>query len=152
MRVTLLDRRHSQNFKDRLRSIPPDRRPLWGTMESSSMVRHLRFITEASLGEIETEDKSNFLSRNVIRFLFFYIITNWPKAKLNVPARYAPAPDGSYEEELAWLFQAIDRFVETAEREPDRIVVHELFGPVTLKFWRRIHGVHFAHHLRQFGA
>ncbi len=141
-----------EHFCKRLNTIQETDQPLWGTMNPARMVRHLRFATEASLGEVEVEDKSNILSRTIIRWLFFHVLTNWPKGKINVPARYIPEPDGDLEAERDALFAALERFLQTAEREPDRRVIHEFFGPVTLDYYRRIHGVHMNHHLRQFGV
>ena len=48
--------------------------------------------------------------------------------------------------------KAMEQFVDALDGEPDRIAVHPAFGDLTLRKWAKLHGKHFDHHLRQFGA
>jgi hypothetical protein len=40
-------------------------------MEPSAMFRHLRRAIELSLGEVTVEDKSNFITRSLVRWIAF---------------------------------------------------------------------------------
>ena len=139
-------------FITRLEAIPADAQPRWGSMSHAKMLKHLRTVNDMSLGRIEPIDQSNFFSRTVMRFLVFHVFTTWPKGKVKVPDRLTPEPDGNVEEERRRLVEAWREFVEIAEREPNRRGIHPLVGPQPLVYWRRMHGMHIDHHLRQFGV
>ena len=75
----------------------------------------------------------------------------WPKGKIKAPQVFFPEP-GEIESERAKCLGAMARFIEATEREPGRMGLHPVFGSLTLKAWQRLHGLHFEHHLTQFGA
>ncbi|HYG78614.1 MAG TPA: DUF1569 domain-containing protein [Planctomycetota bacterium] len=59
---------------------------------------------------------------------------------------------GEFSAEQNGLEADIRRFIELSEKEPERLGLHPMFGPQPLKKWQRMHGMHFDHHLRQFGV
>ena len=147
----LFDRRNLPVFKSRLAAIRPNSACCWGTMTPEQMLAHLRRSVEISLGEYAVKDVSNILSRTVIRWLVFHVLP-WPKGKLKVPAEWIPEPEEDIETERRRLGEALERFITAAEREPNRRSINPFFGPLSLAYCRRVHGKHFDHHLRQFGA
>jgi len=56
------------------------------------------------------------------------------------------------DESRAWLLDLMRRFVERSETDPERVVLEPMLGHISLKRWRRVHGIHTDYHLRQFGA
>jgi len=153
MGVVLFTRRSLEHYTARINGICTESRPLWGTMSPPKMLRHLRLAFEASLDEVQAEDRSNLLTRTVLRFIVFHVWTNWPKGKITVSGELTPEPDGDLRFEREQLFEAADRFLDSLERDPKGPGgVHPLFGRQTIGYWSRIHGVHCDHHLRQFGV
>lgn len=151
MSVLLLTRETVPAFKVRIEKIGPDTKPLWGSMDATQLMRHLSRSFEVSLGEVEFKDESTWFSRNVLWYLFFYVFTTWPKG-IKAPAVFTPEPEGDFEQEKKNLLESMERFLTALEREPARKEISPLMGPLTLKDFARIHGVHTAHHLRQFGV
>ena len=123
----------------------------WGQMDAPRMIRHLRRIVEISLAELPVEDQSNWYRRTIFCWLVFHVFP-WPKGKIKVPDVYLPKPDGNVAEERGKLLEIMERFLSAADKEPRRRTTHPMFGPRTMENWRLIHGKHFDHHLRQFGA
>lgn len=113
---------------------------------------HLRHTFQISLGEIEEADTSNFFMRTVGRILAFHVFTKWPGGRIKAPDSWTPEPTAAFEVERDQALAALDRFVEAATVDPTRRTVSPLLGPITLDYWQHVHGVHLAHHLRQFGV
>lgn len=152
MPVVLLTRESLPRYRERIARITADTPRQWGTMDARRMMAHLTRSIELSLGEQKAPDNSTLLSRTLLRWLFFHVLTNWPKGKIKAPEYFSPEPEGDFAAEQARLLEALERFVAAAEAQPQRREVSELLGPTTLATWRRVHGVHMDHHLRQFGA
>lgn len=124
----------------------------WGSMSAHAMVVHLVRSFEIGLGEHNEPDQSNFITRSrLFRWLLVEAMP-WPKGKIKAPASWTPAPTQSFAADMAALEAIIRRFVETSEREPDRTVRSPLMGPLTLRYWQKLSGIHLDHHLRQFGV
>lgn len=147
-----LDRKNLPLMETRLKSVRPDSKHLWGHMTAPEMLAHLRRGIEISLGEHAVKDRSIPVVRMLIRWLTFNTAFPWPRGKIKAPAEWTPAPREGFEVERIRLLEAVNRFVHVSERDPRRIGVSPLFGPLPLSTWRRIHGKHFDHHLRQFGV
>lgn len=138
-------------IRHRLAALTPDSRRRWGALEPAPLLRHLRAALEMSLGDFECPDGSNFFTRSfLVRWLVLEVLS-WPKGKIKVPEQLTPTGSGSLEEELRLLEEALDRFVSTAEQEPERMANHPLFGPQPLSRWARFHGRHLEHHFQQYG-
>lgn len=139
-------------FIKRFEAIKPEDKPRWGTLTPPGMLRHLRYMADLSLGEVSEPDKSNIFFRTVVKFLFFHVFTNWPKGKFKAPDSLTPPAEGDLERERQALIEKLRRFAELAASEPSRMVAHPIFGPTRLDYWTRLHGVHFEHHLKQYGV
>jgi oxepin-CoA hydrolase / 3-oxo-5,6-dehydrosuberyl-CoA semialdehyde dehydrogenase len=138
-------------FKARFNALKMDTPRKWGSLNPDGMIVHLRGIVEVSLEERPFKDLSNIFTRNLYPFLVFYVFP-WPKGGIKVPAEWTPPPQFPLEVEREALFKTVERFVERSEKEPERRATHPLFGSQSLKFWQRMHGKHFNHHLDQFGV
>ena len=136
----------------RLEKIGADTSRKWGVMQPIEMIAHLRRAFEISLGEVEVRDESNFVVRNVLGPIAFSGLLPWPKGKLKTLPVFLATPEGDIEEEKTKLVAAVDRFVEASEKEPEKKALSPAFGWLTLGYWRKVHGIHTDHHLRQFGV
>lgn len=151
MAAFVLTREQLPEFKARFERIGEQSQRQWGELTPAGMLRHLRRITEISLAEIEVQDQSNWFKRTIFCWLVFHVLP-WPKGKIKVPPVFLPEAQGDVTLERKALLETLERFVAASEKEPARKTTHPLFGPRTMENWRLIHGKHFDHHLRQFGA
>lgn len=139
-------------LRERLDELEPDTRPLWGKRDPASMLAHLTRNVEVALGEVAVKDLSNLFSRTGLRWYVFYSGIPWPKGKIQAPAVLSPPPEGEVDAERERLIAAMERFVAALAEDPKRRAVHPFFGPVSLKGWRRMLGIHIDYHLVQFGV
>ncbi|MBI1372335.1 MAG: DUF1569 domain-containing protein [Phycisphaera sp.] len=147
----LLDTATLDEFVARVERVESADQRKWGALSPAGLLAHLTRVIEISLGEYTGEDISNWFTRSIMKWGAFSFMP-WPKGRIKAPDEFTPDPDEDVAGERAKLIDAMKRFVETSQREPDRIGVSPLFGPMTLRFWRRAHGKHFDHHLRQYGV
>lgn len=138
-------------FKERFNAIQANTPRKWGKLSPEDMVLHLSGITALSLGDRTAKKIGNIFTYTIGKYLIFYVLP-WPKGKIKVPEEWTPVSQMTLDAERAKLFALMDRFVERSTREPDAIMSHPMFGDCKLKFWQRIHGKHFNHHLTQFGV
>lgn len=147
-----LTRANHKIFVQRINAVTPESKRKWGALEPAGMLTHLTIAIDGSLGDFPVDDKSTFFSRHIIRRIAFDSPMPLPKGKIKVPDEFTPAPQGSIEEIRARLLKGIERFIELAEREPNRKHVHPFFGQLPLSYWQKLHGKHMGHHFEQFGV
>ena len=149
--MTQLNRETLGAFVDRFKALKADTTPKWGKLTPTGLLRHIRFVLEVSLGEVPEVDKSTLFSRYILSTLFFRVFTRWPGGVLKAPPTWTPEPSDDFRLEMKLMTDALKRFADAADRDPKRTTISPLMGPTTLAYWQRVHGVHFAHHFRQFG-
>ena len=147
-----LNRSSAEGFIHRLKAISTSEQRRWGTLDPAELMRHLNYVFEASLGEQQPEKVFVPLPRFALWYLFFVWFTRWPEGKIKAPESFCPDGDGALEEERARCVGALGRFVDALEATPDRKGFSPLLGSISLRRWSRVHGVHLAHHLRQYGV
>lgn len=136
----------------RINAIDEDTKQQWGSMNAPRMFAHLLHSLRVPLGEATTTDQGNFFKKNVMRCLAFHSPMPWPKGKIPTAQGYEVAPEGAFDEQKRELISAVERFVEASESDPDSEVLHPNFGVRPLRYWQRLNGRHFEHHLNQFGV
>lgn len=152
MATKFFERASLPAYRARIMSLRPNSERRWGKMDATEMMAHLRRSLELSLNEIEgIEDKSNLFTRTVMRWLAFHVLP-WPKGKLKSPPMFFPEFHETFETEREKLLEAMERFIDELEADPEQTGLSPFFGPVTLHYYRRMHGKHMDHHLRQFGV
>ena len=147
-----LDRSTWQFFVDRVRAVRVDSQRQWGTMIAAKALRHLTFTFEMSLGMQKIDDPSIPVLRTALYYVFFCWFTNWPKGRIKGPAFITPEPAGDFDSEQQELLRRMEQYIEMLDREPERVTVNPGLGPISIRTWSRVHGVHLDHHLRQFGV
>jgi len=149
------------DYKARLINLSADTERQWGSMDATRMLRHLRFVFEASMGEEDTHGQAapgtGFLAyipgaRQLMFLLVFKWFTNWPRGSLKAPDEWTPSTENAYDEEEKLLLKKMDQFVETLEATPDKLGFSPALGNISMKKWSVVHGAHSNHHLKQFGV
>lgn len=140
-----------EEFKQRISSVTPDSTPRWGALTPAKVLRHLRAHVDVSLEREPVPDESTLMSRTLVKWLTFHVMTRWPKG-LPAPAEFLPDPLESFQEERKALLDSMQQFVQLAAAQPDKQVLSRAFGKAPLRYWERMHGLHFEHHLRQLGV
>ncbi|HVS19812.1 MAG TPA: DUF1569 domain-containing protein [Planctomycetota bacterium] len=153
---TVLDTTTLADFARRLHALREDTPPRWGRMDAPAMLRHLRAALAMSLGELDVPLLVPTWIGAPIGWLFTRVLTRWPRSLggRNPPvlALHPPPSEASFDEERERVLAQLRRFVERLDADPRERALHPVFGNLTLERWTRVHALHLAHHLRQFGA
>lgn len=139
-------------FERRVNACASTERRQWGTMTLAQMFAHLRIVFEISLEERATKDESRAWLMPILWVVMFRVWTNWPKGRIKASPQFLDDSAEDVEAERTQLVELMRRFVERAESDPERIVLEPMLGRISLKKWRRVHGLHTDYHLRQFDA
>lgn len=139
-------------FEQRVQELPMGASRQWGTMSLAQMLAHLRVSLEVSLEERSTTDESRPWLLPVLWVLMFEVWTNWPRGLIKTTPQFLDNDATDVEAERLAVLAAMRRFVARAAEAPERRVLEPMLGRVSLRKWRRIHGIHIDYHLRQFGG
>jgi hypothetical protein len=139
---------------DRLRQITPASQRQWGKMTPHQMICHLNDSFKSVIGERELNgDKSNLLTRSVVRWLALYAPLKWPHGVPTMPENdqeQGGTPPEDFQRDLDALVLMIDR-VTRAKRD-FQWRRHPLFAEMSERDWMRWAYLHVDHHLRLFGV
>jgi hypothetical protein len=139
---------------ERLRQITPASQRQWGKMTPHQMICHLNDSFRSVIGERELKgDKSNLLTRSVVRWLALYAPLKWPHGVPTMPENdqeQGGTPPEDFQRDLDALVLMIDR-VTRAKRD-FQWRRHPLFAEMSERDWMRWAYLHVDHHLRQFGV
>jgi hypothetical protein len=140
-----------QSLLDRLNTISPLSERLWGKMDVSQMIIHLKDQLDIALGNKHAAAQGPFLFRTILgRYLALYVLP-WRKGKEKTPREMNAELKGSvitdFENDKHLLLIRLHEFA-TAESFSD----HPFFGAMNKQQWGRLAWKHIDHHLRQFGA
>lgn len=152
MPAVALTRETAADFTRRIESLRVDSQRKFGKMSVEQMLKHLRNALEVALGEKSLPDESKPIVRDVLFFLIARLITTWPGGRIKAPDYWSPPADYDFERERKELLGTLGRFLDALEQSPTKIGVHPILGPLTMKKWSQLMGVHIHHHMRQFGV
>lgn len=137
----------------RLKKLPSDARPLWGTMTPNEAVVHLSDALRHPLGDRPAVIPPPSWFRHVfLKWLVLWVLPRYPKGAKTKPAfdpRQGGTKPGEFARDVAMLEELNARFVAGAGSIP---VEHTRFGPMRERDWLRWWWMHNDHHLRQFGV
>jgi hypothetical protein len=151
MPVKDLNADSAPQFVARINAIRADTQREWGTMTPAEMCKHMTLSIEGGLGNVAFKDRSNPLIRLALPIVFSGLIP-MPKGRAKTAPEYVATDADAFDEERDRLLDAISRFLEWCEENPDASARHPLFGMLTVAQWQRGHGLHLEHHLQQFGV
>ena len=139
-------------FKDRIEELKPDSERQFGSLDVAGMMRHMRNVMEAALEEVSYPDQSKPVVRRLMFFFATQIMTTWPKGRIKAPDFWTPPAEEDFERERELWVASLERFAEKAKKESSRVVQNPFFGPLKLRQWSLLNGIHVDHHLKQFGV
>jgi hypothetical protein len=152
MPAVALTRQTAADFTGRVEALRVDSTRKFGKMSVERMLKHLRNAFEVALGEKTLPDESKPILRDIAYFVIARVMTTWPGGRIKAPDYWSPPADYDFEGERRALLAAMNRFLEAFEKSPDQIGLHPLLGPLSMRKWSQLMGVHMHHHMRQFGV
>jgi len=139
---------------ERLRQVEPDSQRRWGRMTPHQMICHLTDSFKSVIGERQLSgDKSNLLTRSVVRWIALYAPLKWPHG-VPTMAENDQEKDGTRPDDFKGDLDALASMIEritSAERD-FQWGRHPLFAEMSERDWMRWAYLHVDHHLRQFGV
>ena len=138
---------------DRLRGVNADSQRRWGKMTPHQMICHLNDSFKSVIGERAVAgDKSNLLTRTVVRWIALYAPLKWPHGVKTMPENdqeRGGTPPEDFKRDCDALVAMVER-VTSAQRD-FQWRRHPLFADMSERDWMRWAYLHMDHHLRQFG-
>ncbi len=148
-----LDNDYAEEVLQRLRRIPEDAVPKWGSLRRNTLIEHFIWTLRHSMGRSrQVPHFGNWLSRRVIGPLFIRGLLPLPR-NLRLP-QYLLAEGIVLREpgDLETLQALIEEYLALVPADELQPAFHPWFGNIGIDGWDRIHVRHFEHHLRQFGV
>ena len=132
---------------ERLRCLTPETRPEWGGFTAPRMICHLADQLRVALGDLPTVDRSNVLTRSLLRWLVVHTGFEAPPGKVATVPEMLHTQPTSWADDCGSLERLVERLVTSEGLKP-----HPAFGPLSKDEWGRLSWKHIDHHLRQFGV
>lgn len=135
----------------KLDTLSPDAKPLWGNMSAQRMVEHLTDTIKIASG------KNKFpleIPEDRIEKMQAFLESDKPMAR-NIEVPFAKKETALRNEEIElaideFLLEWIDFEEHFAENE-NRTELHPYYGNLNYDQWCRLHAKHLKHHFEQFG-
>ena len=137
---------------NRIESLQPNQKALWGKMDVAQMLAHLNIQYQA-MYENEKFKKPNFIMRFILKTFIKPIVTGEKPFKKN--GKTAPYfivnSDKNFEDEKEKL---INNIATTQKNGVEVLLPRDTksFGKLTAKQWNNMLYKHIDHHLQQFGV
>ncbi len=139
---------------NRLRQVAPNSQRRWGKMTPHQMVCHLNDSFKSVIGERDLSgDKSNLLTRTVVRWIALYAPLKWPHGVPTMAENdqeRGGTPPEDFKRDMDALLMMIQRLSNPQRDFQWRR--HPLFAEMSERDWMRWGYLHVDHHLRQFGV
>lgn len=138
----------------RVRNLTENTKGRWGRLSSAQMVRHLTEACRMAFDEIPMPDRSNFLTRTLVKWLFLNNIKppGREKGKIKtfpeVDIVELKLPVADLEKEKTDLAAILERIANT-NKLSDR---HTAFGKMSRNDWGKLTYAHIDYHLTQFNV
>lgn len=134
---------------ERINSLTPDSKALWGKMNVFQMVKHCTLAEDMYLGNLKV--KRVFIGRLIGKTILKQVLKNDNPFSKNSPTSSilnTIAESGNLEaQKIEW----INRIKEYKNYNHQNFI-HPFFGPLTKEQIGYLDYKHIDHHLRQFGA
>jgi len=138
---------------ERIKTVRPDSRALWGKMTASQMLCHLSDSFGCAFGDIPLALVGSLLHQTVLMSVALWVPVPWPKNYQTRPEMdqlIGGTPPGEFAADRKHLVQRVEKFGRPGfDFTPS---LHPIFGKMSPAEWRRWGYLHVDHHLRQFGA
>ncbi len=151
MKKTLKDPEQRKDLMKRLRKIPADAKPKWGSLTPEKLAVHLRQAIRMSEDKIDIQFKDSILNSRFGRWLIIDSPLPWPKG-LAVQQDLLAGSAMDLKSAWAALESEIEYFLRMERMGSGALGMHPVLGDLTFDQWCRLHHRHFTHHLKQFKA
>jgi hypothetical protein len=146
---SIFDLSTENELLERINSLTPDSRALWGKMNVFQMVKHCTLAEDMYLGNLKV--KRVFIGRLIGKIILKQVLKNDNPFSKNSPTSSmlnTIAENGSLETQKS---EWISRIKEYKNYNCQNFI-HPFFGPLTKEQIGYLDYKHIDHHLRQFGA
>ncbi len=147
------DSDYGENLVERLRRIPEDAIPHWGTMRRKNLIEHFIWILRHAMGRSTAVPHfGNWFSRVIAKNLMIAGVVPIPK-NIQLPRQLTDSGAITQEPgDLETLQAIIEEYLHLVQADELDPAPHPYFGPLTVDEWDKLHIRHFEHHLKQFGV
>lgn len=145
--TNFFEKENYQALIQRLQKIDNESKRQWGQMSSAQMLHHLNVAIGSGLGFYTIEDKSNFVSRSVVKFLILNVLKMFPKNSETPPTLKATG-NYDFETEKQQLLTILAKAFDT--QKDSEWGKHTLFGKMSREEWGKLIMIHCNHHFQQF--
>jgi len=151
---TLASKFDKEDVLKRLRQVQPETPRRWGKMTPHQMICHLSDSFKTAIGERQVNgDKSNLLTKTVVRWIALYAPLKWPHGVPTMAENdqeRGGTPPAEFQRDVDQLEAIILRITNT--QRDFKWSRHPLFAEMSERDWMRWGYLHCDHHLRQFGV
>jgi len=155
MKKSIFEPGVKEELLQRLNKLQEDTKPKWGIMTARQVTRHMTMAYQVQLGELPIPDRSNFMTRTVLRYFLLSGMVPSPEQAKKRPAQTQPELNvverkietGDLATEKTLLIKSMERFIALNDY-PNR---HFLIGRMKKKHWGYWAFSHMHYHLTQFG-
>ncbi len=148
-----LDKAFAKEAVDRFRKLAPDAKPAWGKLNGTTVIHHLLWATNYSMGKHGQQHfNGNWFFEKIIGPLALSGVLKLPK---NVRFKTADGEIDTALNEVGTiddLAAALDEFIEKEAAGAVKSPKHAFFGDIGAEGWSKLHTAHLLHHLKQFGV
>ena len=151
--ASVLNRTERDTFEARVGRLRPDSGRQWGRMTPHQAICHLSDAFRMSLNERPAVPVAGAF-KPVIRVVALWLPLPWPRGRIQTVPEAEQGKGGTppvdFDRDRRELLELIKRFCEAG---PDRLCsTHPIFGPMSVRDWKRWGYRHLDHHLKQFGV
>lgn len=150
MTPSLLDAETRETFLRRIRALPADAKPRFGTLTAGRMLCHLLDGLKIAFGEVNPEPVRSPLRNALGKWFVIWSPIPWPKGKIKAPPAFFWTPPGpELEADRERLLEYVRRFAK-----PEEISwgTSPFLGRLDAREWAALNARHLEHHLSQFGV
>ncbi|HLF46162.1 MAG TPA: DinB family protein [Chitinophagaceae bacterium] len=126
----------------------------WGKMNGQQMVEHLSLFFKTSSGRIHLPLVTP--AEQLPKYREFLLSEKEFRENTKAPQQYIPEEPlplrfANMQEALQALEKSIGEFFTCFQEDPEKKILHPVFGELNFGEWIQLHHKHVIHHLKQFG-
>lgn len=144
----LLEKAFNDIYK-RVESLSSINMRQWGKMDIAQMLAHCNILIEQALGKVPSNDKSNFLTKTLIKWV---VLQKKPFGR-NLPTipTFVVTDEREFDTEKQRLLNNLKEFYGKGQKIGE-FAQHPGFGKLSKEDWGYLIWKHLDHHLQQFSA
>ena len=140
-----------KEIRKRIENMSPNNQRQWGKMNVAQMLAHCSIGFEIAIGKLHYGDKSNFITRTLVRKIVLNLVKKGDLGKnQRTFSIYKIKDEKEFEAEKARLLGNIEAFYKLGDK--NELNRHPSFGKLSKNDWGALQYLHTNHHLTQFSA